>query len=216
MKTTLFTAGRIMACLMLISAGAFGGDHKDVSAVFNLSAKYKNVTCNNKLLTDGNSGNTTIDFGTFSSDTPEKTKSVVLTLDCRNGTDLPDTVKVGFSVSTPATVDDSETNRLYPYPSAPGESAQKILYYDWEWGDGINNTVKSSGVNGVHKTLHSGDKIDLKGNSAGDVYEVFSEGGKAYELTFPLKITRNVDTNKIAQLTAGEYTAAVTVNVTYE
>lgn len=216
MKTTLFTAGRIMACLMLISAGAFGGDHKNVSAVFNLSAKYKNVTCNNKLLTDGNNADTTIDFGTFSQDTPSTSKSVVLTLDCRNGTDLPDTVKVGFSVSTPATVDNSETNRLYPYPSAPGESAQKILYYDWEWGDGIKNTVKQSVGNSAHKTLHSGDKIDLKGNSAGDIYEVVSQSSGPKVLTFPLKITRKVDTNKIAQLTAGEYTAAVTVNVTYE
>lgn len=214
MKTTLFTAGRIMACLMLISTGAFGGDHKNVSAVFHLSAKYRNVTCLSALATSGEISGTEIDFGTFSQDTPSTSKSVVLTLDCHNGTDLPDTVKVGFSVSTPATVDDSETNRLYP--SAPGESAQKILYYDWEWGDGIKNTVKQSVGNSAHKTLHSGDKIDLKGNSAGDIYEVVPEEHEAYELTFPLKITRNVDTKKIAQLTAGEYTAAVTVAVSYE
>lgn len=212
MKTTLFTASLVMACLMLPCSGTAVAA-TEFTAAFNLSAKYQKVTCNNQLFTDG-SANPTIDFGTFSYDPVEKQKSVVLTLKCDS--DLPDYVTVGFSVSTPATVDDSETNRLYPYPSAPGESAQKILYYDWEWGDGIKNTVKQSVGNSAHKTLHSGDKIDLKGNSAGDIYEVVPEGHEAYELTFPLKITRKVDTNKIAQLTAGEYTAAVTVNVTYE
>lgn len=210
MKTTLFTAGRIMACLMLISAGAFGGDHKDVSAVFHLSAKYKNVTCDSNLKTSEEISGGVIDFGTFSQDTPSTSKSVVLTLDCQNGTDLPDTVKVGFSVSAPATVDRANTSRLYP--SGPGPVNQEILYYDWEWGEKINDTVKNSGVSGTHHTLSPGEKINL--NDTSDVYEVVSEGHKANELTFPLKITQGV--TNIDNLAAGDYTAEVTVKVSYE
>ncbi|MDJ3788078.1 hypothetical protein LEI94_26745 [Salmonella enterica] len=211
MKTTLFTAGQVMACLMLISAGAFGGDHKDVSAVFYLSAKYKNVTCDSNLKTSEEISGGVIDFGTFSQYTPSTSKSVVLTLDCRNGTDLPDTVTVVFQAINQSMVDGDLNNRLYP---SYQNTQQTNLYYDWEWGDGIKNTVKQSVGNSAHKTLHSGDKIDLKGNSAGDIYEVVSEGHKANELTFPLKITQGV--TNIDNLAAGDYTAAVTVNVTYE
>ncbi|ECM3183620.1 type 1 fimbrial protein [Salmonella enterica subsp. enterica serovar Newport] len=214
MKTTLFTAGRIMACLMLISAGAFGGDHKKVSAVFHLHAKYRKVTCEPNLLIDRKIGDTTIDFGTFSDGDAEKTKSVELTLDCRNSIERPDTVKVGFKVINPATVDDSKTNRLYP--SAPDRSQQKILYYDWIWGEKIGDTIKASGVSQGHVVLYNSEKVDLRPASAANVYEVVSLNSGTNELRFPLKITRNVDTYNIAQLTAGEYTAAVTVNVIYE
>lgn len=215
MKTPLFTARQVMACLMLISAGAFAGDdHKDVSAVFHLSAKYKNVTCNQQLLTDGNSGNTTIDFGTFSSDTPEKTVPVVLTLDCSNGTDLPETVKVGFKVINPATVEGSQTNRLYP--SGPDGSPQAILYYDWVWGNDINGTVKTSVGDNAHKILSPGSPVDLSSASGADVYEVADQSAGSKQLRFPLDITRNVGRGNTGYLAAGDYTAAVTVTVSYE
>ncbi|EFT4511179.1 hypothetical protein H2549_004844 [Salmonella enterica subsp. enterica serovar Stanley] len=214
MKITLFTASRIMTCLMLISTGAFAGaDTKEFTATFHLSAKYRNVTCNNTLTTSGEISGTEINFGTFSSDAAEKTKSVELTLDCSNGTDLPDTVKVGFAASgNNTTVDDSQNNRLYP--SNPDGNTQDNLYYDWVWGEKIGDTIKASGVNSGHTALHPKDKVDLKGGSAGDIYEVVSQDASSTVLTFPLKITRGV--KHTDDLAAGYYMAAVRVTVTYE
>lgn len=215
MKITLFTASRIMTCLMLISTGAFAGaDTKEFTATFHLSARYSSVTCDSALKTSGDISGTEIDFGTFSSDAAEKTKHVVLTLKCDS--DLPDTVKVGFKVIKPAKVDDSQNNRLYPSVSPPDGSQQKILYYDWVWDENISKTVKSSVVSDTHKVLTPLEGVDLKEGSAGDVYEVVSQSSGTNELRFPLKITRNANMAEISKLAAGEYTAAVTVNVTYE
>ncbi|EBL7540522.1 hypothetical protein CYH93_003500 [Salmonella enterica subsp. enterica serovar Java] len=213
MKTTLFTAGQVMACLMLLSPGAFAEEyHKDVSAVFHLKAMYKNVTCNQALTADGNSsGTTTIDFGTFSSDSVvDKTKKVVLTLACDS--DLPDTVKVSFSVVSPATVDITNKNRLYP--SAPSGNTQENLYYDWVWDKDINNTVKQSVGDSAHKTVKPNDGVDLSGASSADVYEIVPQSGGVKSLNFPLDITRKV--KETSQLAAGDYTADVTVTISYD
>ncbi|EPC0218037.1 hypothetical protein ACRV89_003727 [Salmonella enterica subsp. enterica serovar Newport] len=213
MKTTLFTASLVMACLL--SASGIAEAATDFTATFHLSATYSsNVTCDSALKTSGDISGTEIDFGTFSSDAAEKTKHVVLTLTCDS--DLPDTVKVGFKVIKPATVDGSQKNRLYP--SGPGQvgSQQTILYYDWVWDEGIDKTVKSSVVSDTHKALKPLGGVDLKEGSAGDVYEVVSQDSGTKVLTFPLKITRNANMAEINKLAAGDYTAAVTVTVRYE
>lgn len=211
MKTTLFTAGQVMACLMmLLSPGAFAEEyHKDVTVTFNLKAKYEGVTCEPGLIISGNSSASNIDFGTFSSDSVKKEMSVVLALKCDSA--LPKTVKVGFSVMSPATVDINNKNQLYP--SDPDVNEQNNLYYDWVWGDAINNTVKQSASDGTHKALQPNGSVDLRGAS-GDVYEVVSEGRASNVLEFPLKITRRVkDVDKLA---AGDYAANVTVTVSYD
>lgn len=207
MKTTLFTASQIMACLLLLSPGAFGGDHKDVSANFHLKAKYSNTTCGDKLTTRGDISGTIIDFGTFSSDSVEKTRSVVLTLTCES--DLPDTVKIGFSVMGPAQVDGTAKNRLYP--SDPSGNQQRNLYYDWVWGKTITDAVKNTPVDSAHKGLSS---VDLSGGSSAEVYEIVPQVSGEKTLNFPLEITRNVkETNNLA---AGDYSASVTVTVSYD
>ncbi|EBM2193345.1 hypothetical protein FPC62_19595 [Salmonella enterica] len=212
MKTTLFTAGQVMACLMLLSPGAFAEEyHKDVSAVFHLKAMYKNVTCNQALTADGNSsGTTTIDFGTFSSDSKDITKKVVLTLTCDS--DLPDTVKVGFSVLSPAKVDADNNSQLYP--SDKDGKQQTNLYYDWVWGKDINNTVKQSVDDSAHKTVKPNDGVDLSGASSADVYEIVPQSNGGKSLNFPLDITRKV--KETSQLAAGDYTANVTVTISYD
>lgn len=202
-----------MTTLMLAGAGGYAHAQDTVTVTFNLKAEYSAVTCEQNLLTDGNSADTTVDFGTFSQDTPSTSKSVVLTLDCHNGTDLPDTVKVGFAATeNNTTVDNSQNNRLYP--SNPDGNTQDNLYYDWIWGEKIGDTIKASGVNRGHTALHPKDKVDLKGGSAGDVYEVVSQDASSTVLTFPLKITRGV--KNTSSLAAGDYTAEVTVKVSYE
>lgn len=207
MKTTLFTASQIMACLLLLSPGAFGGDNKNVSANFHLKAKYSNTTCGDKLTTSGEISGETIDFGTFSSDSVEKTRHVVLTLKCDS--DLPDTVKIGFSVMPPAQVDEMAKNRLYP--SDPSGNNQNNLYYDWVWGKTITDAVKNTPVDSAHKGLSS---VDLSGGSSADVYEIVPQARGEKSLNFPLDITRNVkETNSLA---AGDYSASVTVTVSYD
>ncbi|EBH1518722.1 hypothetical protein CBX60_23465 [Salmonella enterica subsp. enterica serovar Pensacola] len=211
MKTTLFTAGQVMACLMLLSPGAFAEEyHKDVSAVFHLKAMYKDVTCQSALAASGDISGTTIDFGTFSSDSKDITKKVVLTLTCDS--DLPDTVKVGFSVLSPAKVDADNNSRLYP--SGTDGKQQTNLYYDWVWGDKINNTVKQSVGDSAHKTVKPNDGVDLSGASSADVYEIVSQSNGGKSLNFPLDITRKV--KETSQLAAGDYTADVTVTISYD
>ncbi|EMD4511842.1 hypothetical protein VQ300_004877 [Salmonella enterica] len=209
MKTTLFTAGQVMACLMLLglSTGESADASTTVEAVFNLKAMYKNVTCNQTLEASGDISSTTIDFGTFSSDSVKKTKSVVLTLKCDS--DLPDTVKVGFSVANPAKVDVTNNNRLYP--SDPSGNTQENLYYDWVWGNKITDAVKNTPVDSAHKGLSS---IDLSGASSADVYEIVPQSNGVKSLNFPLDITRNV--NDVNKLAAGDYTANVTVTISYD
>lgn len=211
MKTTLFTAGQVMACLMLLSPGAFAEDyHKDVTAEFHLRARYKDFTCQSALTASGDISGTIIDFGTFSSDSVDITKTVALTLKCDS--DLPDTVKVSFSVVNPAMVDETNNRRLYP--SDPDGKQQTNLYYDWVWGDAINNTVKQSASDGAHKAVKPNDGVNLSGTSGPDVYEVVSEGHASNVLEFPLKIIRGVkETDKLA---AGNYTADVKVTVSYD
>lgn len=212
MKTTLFTAGQVMACLMLLglSTGESADASTTVEAVFNLKAMYKNTTCDQTLKASGEISGTTIDFGTFSSYSVDITKTVALTLKCDS--DLPDTVKVGFSVVNPATVDTTNNNWLYP--SDPGKNSQTNLYYDWEWDEAINKTVKQSGTSGGHATLKPGDKVNLSSTSGTDVYEVVSQGDTVKVLSFPLKITRKVKEN--SQLAAGNYTADVKVTISYD
>ncbi|EDI1752286.1 hypothetical protein GD488_22550 [Salmonella enterica] len=208
MKTTLFTASQIMACLLLLSPGASGGDNKNVSANFHLKATYRNTTCDKTLTASGDDiSGTTIDFGTFSSDSVEKTRSVVLTLTCDS--DLPETVKIGFSVMAPAQVDEMAKNRLYP--SDLSGNNQKNLYYDWVWGSKIADAVKNTPVDSAHKGLSS---VDLSGGSSAEVYEIVPQVSGEKSLNFPLEITRNVkETNSLA---AGDYSASVTVTVSYD
>ncbi len=206
MKTTLFTASQIMACLLLLSPGASGGDHKDVSANFHLKATYRNTTCGKELTTSGDISDSTIDFGTFSSDSVEKTRSVVLTLTCDS--DLPETVKIGFSVMGQAHVDGMAKNRLYP--SDPSGNTQENLYYDWVWGNKITDAVKNTPVDSAHKGVSS---VDLSGASSADVYEIVPQSSGVKSLNFPLEITRDV--NDVNKLAAGDYAANVTVTVSY-
>lgn len=207
MKTTLFTASQIMACLLLLSPGASGGDHKDVSANFHLKATYRSTTCGKNLTTSGDISDSTIDFGTFSSDSVEKTRYVVLTLACDS--DLPETVKIGFSVMGQAHVDGMAKNRLYP--SDPSGNTQENLYYDWVWGNKITDAVKNTPVDSGHKGLSS---VDLSGGLSADIYEVAPQSNGGKSLNFPLEITRNV--NDVNKLAAGDYSANVTVTVTYD
>ncbi|EHQ4622382.1 hypothetical protein KQ096_005069 [Salmonella enterica] len=213
MKTTLFTAGQVMACLMLLSPVVFAEDyHKDVTAEFHLRARYKDVTCLPALTARGDISGTTIDFGTFSSDSVVKEKHVALTLDCSNGTGLPDTVKVGFSVLSPAKVDVDNNSQLYP--SDKDGKQQTNLYYDWVWGKDINNTVKQSVDDSAHKTVKPNDGVDLSGASSADVYEIVPQSNGGKSLNFPLDITRKV--KETSQLAAGDYTADVTVTISYD
>ncbi|EDT0100560.1 hypothetical protein GQ155_003821 [Salmonella enterica] len=211
MKTTLFTAGQVMACLMLLSPVVFAEDyHKDVTAEFHLRARYKDFTCLSTLAASGDISGTTIDFGTFSSDSKDITKKVVLTLKCDS--DLPDTVKVGFSVLSPAKVDADNNSQLYP--SDKDGKQQTNLYYDWVWGKDINNTVKQSVDDSAHKTVKPNDGVDLSGASSADVYEIVPQSNGGKSLNFPLDITRKV--KETSQLAAGDYTANVTVTISYD
>ncbi|EKS3673539.1 hypothetical protein QL374_003666 [Salmonella enterica] len=215
MKTTLFTASLVMSCLMLPFLGEAEAT-TDFSATFNLSARYKDVTCESHLKAsgDGVSGGE-IDFGAFSSSSGATglTKLVTLTLDCSNGTGQPETVKVGFSVTSPATVDPDNKNRLYPSADNNAQP-QTNLYYDWVWGDKITDTVKKNPASASHKGLNAKDTVDLSGTLPADVYEVSTKSTTGNLLNFPLEITRGV--KSVDELEPGGYSAAVTVKVSYE
>ena len=211
MKKTVINACRLMTALMVAGAGGYVHATDSLEVTFNLSAKYSTVTCDTTLGTSGDITGTDIDFGTFSSDQVAKTKNVVLTLDCSQGSDLPDTVKVGFSAQSPAHTDTSPGNRLYPALTGQ-QKEQNVLYYDWFWGDNINDTLQQTASPG-HTGIKAQDPVDL--DSGQGVYEVNKGQNTGNRiLQFPLKITRGVtDTD---QLDAGDYTAAVTVTITYD
>ncbi|EAP9506972.1 hypothetical protein L1O59_001690 [Salmonella enterica] len=208
MKSTLFTATQIMACLMLLSPGAFAvtGNGTRVSANFTLSATYIDITCNPSMSVAGDISSGVIDFGSFTMGTVDETKSVELQLTCN--TAMPGTVRVSFTTYGGMPVDGSLKNRLYPSMG----SLQSNLYYDWVWGD-ISQTVKAGPSDSRHKGLRPGDIIDLSSQSA-DVYEVAPQSHNSTVLRFPMKITRGA--NDIAHLPAGDYTALLGVTISYE
>lgn len=214
MKKTVINACRLMTAVMVAGAGGYVHANDSLEVSFNLNARYSNVTCDTALVTSGDINGSEINFGTFSSDQVYKTKNVVLTLDCSQGSDLPDTVRVSFSVQSPADVDSGQSNRLYPVKEEPSPHGQNNLYFDWAWGDNINDTlqqvVSNQGYTGVTKDA----PVDLSKKQI--VYEVNKNTPTKAQsiLHFPLKITRGVkDTNA---LEAGNYSAAVTMSVSYD
>ncbi|HAG0015862.1 TPA: hypothetical protein G8O67_003166 [Salmonella enterica] len=208
MKSTLFTATQIMACMMLLSPGAFAvtGNGTNVSADFTLNATYLDITCNASMSVTGDISSGVIDFGSFTAGSVDETKSVELQLTCN--TAMPGTVRVSFTTYSGVHVDGSLKNRLYPTAG----NLQSNLYYDWVWGD-ISNTVKGVPSDTAHKGLSPGDIIDLSSQSA-DVYEVEPQPPNSTVLRFPMKITRGA--NNIASLPAGDYTALLGVTISYE
>ncbi|ELC8790626.1 hypothetical protein RJV04_005063 [Salmonella enterica] len=210
MKKYLFTSGLVIAGLTLMTQGAFAATQSSVT--FNLSAVYKSLTCKGDLGVTGDAtgtGSGTIDFGTFSSYSPEVTKNVTLTLDCTQS-ERPSTVQVSFAPLAGTSINQNE-HPDWLYPVAPSGQTQTNLYYEWSWGKDINNTVKQF-ASGSNTGLSPGP-VDLLGTSAGP-YEVVTGPNMTAELVFPIDITRRVANS--SALEAGYYSALVTVTVAYQ
>lgn len=170
------------------------------TAVYHFSAKVGASTCQTQLSTI-NGTSPDIDFGLLTEgNTTEKTANVSLALDCATSPFLPKTVGLRFNIPN-GTVEDSNTARLYPQVSMG--VTQTDLYYDWSWGNGIENEVDG---------LFPNNAVNLKDNAATS-YTLKQATNKS-TWTFPLRITRGV--NNFSGVAAGEYETSVTVNISYQ
>ncbi|ELQ6863690.1 TPA: hypothetical protein IOH10_004302 [Salmonella enterica] len=211
MKTPAFTVTGVMACLMLLSQPV--NAQTEAGATFNLHTYFVEATCN-ALTSSGDADSAgNVDFGVISpladGGSVEKTKHVVLTLSC-GGTGLPYVAGIGFNVTNGAIISTTTTGRLYPKTPEGGE--QDNLSYDWAWGKGIDEAVAATETPG-YTGLKPGDKVDLSQQTNSKRYSLVQSMGKV-TWDFPVDITRNV--KDIATLSAGDYIAAVQVNISYD
>ncbi|EBO0021312.1 hypothetical protein DSO52_26495 [Salmonella enterica] len=212
MKTPAFTVTGVMACLMLLSQPV--NAQTEARATFHLTAQFFEPTCN-ALTSSGDADSAgNVDFGLISpladGGSVEKTKHVVLTLSCGGGATLPYVAGIGFNVTNGAIISTTTTGRLYPKTPEGGD--QDNLSYDWAWGKGINEAVDDKPGEG-YAGLKPGDKVDLSQQTGNKRYSLVQKLGKI-SWGFPVDITRNV--RDIATLSAGDYIAAVQVNISYD
>ncbi|EBH0783485.1 hypothetical protein FJ875_25295 [Salmonella enterica] len=209
MKTPAFTVTGVMACLMLLSQPV--NAQTEARAIFNLQAQLKEPTCNQTLTSSGDAdGGGNVDFGTISvadGGSVEKTKHVVLTLTC-DSTSPPSVAGIGFNVKN-GTTSTLDSAKLYP-EKAPGIS-QDNLSYDWAWGKDIDDAVAETPE---YAGLKPGEKVDLIIKVAGSRPYGLVQKENRSTWAFPVDITRNA--RDIATLSAGDYIAAVQVNISYE
>lgn len=209
MKTPAFTVTGVMACLMLLSQPV--NAQTEAGATFNLQAQLKEPTCNQTLTSSGDAdGGGNVDFGTISvadGGSVEKTKHVVLTLTC-DSTSPPSVAGIGFNVKN-GTTSPLDSAKLYP-EKATGIS-QDNLSYDWAWGKGIDDAVAETPE---YAGLKPGEKVDLVIKVAGSRQYGLVQKENRSTWAFPVDITRNA--RDIATLSAGDYIAAVQVNISYE
>ncbi|ELQ6863220.1 hypothetical protein QRG94_004342 [Salmonella enterica] len=209
MKTPAFTVTGVMACLMLLSQPV--NAQTEARAIFNLQAQLKEPTCNQTLTSSGDAdGGGNVDFGTISladGGSVEKTKHVVLTLTC-DSTSPPSVAGIGFNVKN-GTTSPLDSAKLYP-EKAPGIS-QDNLSYDWAWGKGIDDAVAETPE---YAGLKPGEKVDLVIKVTGSRQYGLVQKENRSTWAFPVDITRNA--SDIASLRAGDYIAAVQVNISYE
>ncbi|EDC5360353.1 hypothetical protein RBO47_000958 [Salmonella enterica] len=211
MKTPAFTVTGVMACLMLLSQPV--NAQTEARATFNLQAELKEPTCNQTLTSSGDAdGEGNVDFGSISladGGSVEKKKHVVLTLTCDSASP-PSVVGIGFNVKKGG-IAALDTARLYP-DEATG-SIQYNLWYDWAWGEGINEAVAENPDAG-YAGLKAGEKVDLIIKAAGSRQYGLVQKENRSTWAFPVDITRNASDIEI--LSAGDYIAAVQVNISYE
>ncbi|EJF3710562.1 hypothetical protein ABCJ02_004381 [Salmonella enterica] len=211
MKTPAFTVTGVMACLMLLSQPV--NAQTVAKATFNLQAQLKEPTCNPALTSSGDAnGGGNVDFGLISladGGSVEKTKHVVLTLTCDSAFP-PSVVGIGFDVKKGG-ISALDTARLYPDEEATG-IIQYNLWYDWAWGEGINEAVAKPPEGGYG--LKPGEKVELIIKVAGSRQYGLVQKENRSTWAFPVDITRNA--SDIATLSAGDYIAAVQVNISYE
>ncbi|ENO2526202.1 hypothetical protein ACBB58_003992 [Salmonella enterica] len=209
MKTPAFTVTGVMACLMLLSQPV--NAQTEARAIFNLQAQLKEPTCNQALTSSGDADSAgNVDFGTISvadGGSVEKTKHVVLTLTCDSASP-PSVAGIGFNVKN-GTTSPLDAAKLYP-EKATGIS-QDNLSYDWAWGKGIDEAVAETPE---YAGLKPGEKVDLviKVEASRQYGLVQKENRSTW--AFPVDITRNA--RDIATVSAGDYIAAVQVNISYE
>ncbi|EMY1531180.1 hypothetical protein AAEU76_004976 [Salmonella enterica subsp. enterica serovar Wedding] len=211
MKTPAFTVTGVMACLLLLSQPV--NAQTTASATFNLKAELQAPTCNHSLASSGDADSAgNVDFGTISSaegGNAEETKHVVLTLNC-DSSYPPSVTGIGFSILT-GNADSGTAGRLYP--TGPDNSTGNTnLYYNWAWGQKINDTVMKNPGDG-YVGLSPGQPVGLSDNAGFQRYRLVPSKERQ-EWAFPLDITREV--KNIANVTAGDYSAAVRVNIAYQ
>ncbi|ECI4527884.1 hypothetical protein DQZ30_02410 [Salmonella enterica subsp. diarizonae] len=213
MKTPAFTVTGVMACLMLLSQPV--NAQTEARAIFNLQAQLKEPTCNQALTSSGDAdGGGNVDFGAISlaETNMEKTKHVVLRLTCDSAS-LPFVAGIGFKVVKGYM--DEETGHLYP-KMMMGDGDYRIpanLWYDWTWGKNINEAVADKPGEG-YPGLKVGQKVDLSQQTPGSQYLLVQKEGKV-TWDFPVDITRKLE-GSISSLPAGDYIAAVQVNISYD
>lgn len=213
MKTPAFTVTGVMACLMLLSSPV--NAQTTASATFNLQAQLKESTCEPALTSSGDADSAgNIDFGSNSladGVIVEKTKHVVLTLTCDSASP-PSMVRIGFNVNKGEIVSPKNA-RLYPEPENAPEIIQTNLWYDWAWGEGIDEAVAINRDEG-YAGLSPGEKIDLLSKVTGSRQYGLVQKENRSTWAFPVDITRNA--SDIATLSGGGYIAAVQVDISYE
>lgn len=210
MKTPAFTVTGVMACLMLLSQPV--NAQTEARATFNLQAKLKEPTCNQALTSSGDAdGGGNVDFGTFSladGGSVEKTKHVVLTLTCDSASP-PMAAGIGFKVIK-GQINTSVTGRVNPKTTEGGTTFTANFGYDWAWGKNINEAVADKPYGG-YDTLKPGEKVSLQYQVPISQYLLVQKEGKA-TWDFPVDITLKDDLTE----DAGDYIAAVQVNISYE
>ncbi|EHU5543368.1 hypothetical protein M2772_000655 [Salmonella enterica subsp. enterica serovar Bovismorbificans] len=212
MKTPAFTVTGVMACLMLLSQPV--NAQTVAKATFNLQAELKEPTCNQALTSSGDAdGGGNVDFGLISladGGSVEKTKHVVLTLTCDSASP-PMVAGIGFNVVKGWAPDDI-TGSLNPeFMKENGPTYPAKFGYDWEWGKNINEAVADKPGEG-YPGLKAGQKVDLLQQTTGSQYLLVQKEGKA-TWDFPVDITLKGD---VTRYWAGDYIAAVQVNISYE
>ncbi|EJC0214391.1 hypothetical protein MXZ45_004444 [Salmonella enterica] len=209
MKRCVFTVTGVMACLMLLSQPV--NAQTTAGATFNLQAELKEPTCNSLTSSGDADGAGNVDFGFISSadgGNVEKTKHVVLTLTCDSAFP-PNVAGIGFSV-VKGSIDSLDAGKLYPEKTPEG--LQYNLYYDWVWGQNINDTVMKD-PGGNYTGLSPGQAVGLLDDADSHSYMLVQKKDQQ-DWAFPLDITRNV--RDIAALMAGDYNAVIQVNIRYE
>lgn len=211
MKNALFCyLAWIMAGLTLSVADIHAVFSGEFSASFNLKAIYTGVTCKTVLGTHGDLNGTVIDFGTLSPETERETsKKVVLVLDCSDS-ELPYSLNINFQV-VKGIVDG---HRLYPVLDGSDNKITRGMYYNWSWGHDVDKFVSEYQDGNILRGVIPGEPVELTAGAGNKSYDLVPRNSTATYLELPLDITRKVV--DFSSLEAGDYTAGVTVTISYE